>query len=119
MSIINSFTDFLISITMILVGLIFIIKPPKFNEFYGYRTTYSMKSKEAFEFANNHFSKLWLIFGTISFIFIIVLKGSLTLNSELTSIICMIISLFNMFIPLVLVDRELKINFTSSGKLKN
>lgn len=119
MIIINSFTDFLISITMILVGLIFIIKPPKFNEFYGYRTTYSMKSKEAFEFANKHFAKLWLIFGIFSVIFIIALKSSLTLSSELTSIIYMIISLFNMFIPLVLVDIELKVNFNSSGKLKN
>ncbi len=119
MSIINSFTDFLISIIMILVGLTFIIKPPKFNEFYGYRTTYSMKSKEAFDFANKHFGKLWLIFGIFSFIFIIALKSSLTLNSELTSIICMIISLFAMFIPLVLVDRALKVNFNNSRKFKN
>lgn len=119
MIIINSFTDFLISLTMISVGLIFLIRPPKFNEFYGYRTTYSMKSKEAFEFANNHFAKLWIIFGIFSVIFIIALKSSLTLNSELISIICMIVSLFNMFIPLVLVDKELKVNFNSSGKFKS
>ncbi|MBP1889276.1 putative membrane protein [Clostridium moniliforme] len=120
MNIISNLIDILIPLSMIIFGLILIFDPPKkINEFYGYRTSLSMKTKETWDFANNHLGKLWLIFGTFSFAFTFALKSALTFNNELVSIICLIVSLTCMFIPLVVVDKELKENFDDLGKFKS
>jgi len=49
---------------MIVIGYIFIKKPPKeINHLVGYRTTMSMKNKDTWDFAHRHCGKNWQITG--------------------------------------------------------
>ncbi len=54
----------LVPATMVIFGLVWRNNPPKtINAFYGYRTTWSMKSKETWDFAHKHAAGLWLRIG--------------------------------------------------------
>lgn len=58
--------DLLIPFTMIGVGKYFINTIPKeINDFFGYRTSMSMKNKDTWEFAHHYCGKLWIIIGRI------------------------------------------------------
>lgn len=58
--------NLLIPFTMIGFGEIFCKRPPKkINNFYGYRTTMSRKSKETWNFAHQYFGRIWRIGGWI------------------------------------------------------
>ena len=49
-----------------LVGVVFWAWPPKkINEIYGYRTTRSMKSQAAWDFAQKYSAKLMTAFGIV------------------------------------------------------
>ncbi len=51
---------------MILYGWLFKHKPPQeINGMYGYRTSRSMRSKDAWLFANLYFGKIWFRWGLI------------------------------------------------------
>lgn len=56
--------NLLLPFTMIVIGSIFIKKPPKeINHLVGYRTTMSMKNKDTWDFAHCHCGKNWKITG--------------------------------------------------------
>jgi uncharacterized membrane protein len=56
--------NLLLPFTMIVIGHIFMKKPPKeINHLVGYRTTMSMKNKDTWEFAHQHCGKNWKIAG--------------------------------------------------------
>lgn len=58
--------DLMIPITMIAFGNYFIKHAPKkINAAFGYRTSRSMRSREAWEFAHHYIGKLWRIWGII------------------------------------------------------
>lgn len=57
--------DFMIPLLMVIFGAVFLRWPPgEINGFYGYRTGRSMKSQEAWDFAQMYFGKVWLRTGT-------------------------------------------------------
>lgn len=59
-------SDLLIPITMVGFGKYFIKNAPKeINDFFGYRTSMSMKNKDTWEFAHHYCGKLWLTIGWI------------------------------------------------------
>ena len=58
--------DLLIPLTMILLGRRFLTKPPEqINDFYGYRTTMSMKNADTWHFAHEYCGRLWFRLGLI------------------------------------------------------
>jgi hypothetical protein len=58
--------DLLIPLIMIVFGKYFMKNVPKeINNFFGYRTSMSMKNKETWEFAHHYCGKLWLAIGFI------------------------------------------------------
>lgn len=60
--------DVLNPLTMIGFGKYFIKRAPKeINDFFGYRTSRSMKNKDTWEFAHHHCGKLWSTLGGIMF----------------------------------------------------
>ncbi len=66
--------DLLIPITMILIGMRFQKKPPKYkNALTGYRTKRSMLSEATWEFAHIHLGKTWQKGGIISALVTVVL----------------------------------------------
>lgn len=59
-------SDILIPLVMIVCGfLMFKFPPKKINSFIGYRTSRSMRSVEAWKFAQKHSAKLMFIVGLI------------------------------------------------------
>lgn len=115
----SHFVDFLLPVAMIIFGVLFAINPPSdINEHYGFRTKRSMKSKEAWRFANTQLGKIWVILGIISIIFIGIIKSTLNLTDDLISMIGLFGTLFSIFISLGIVEKELKLNFDKKNKLK-
>lgn len=56
--------NLLIPIMMMVFGWIFLRRPPReINGVYGYRTSRSMASKEAWDFAHRYFGKIWFWLG--------------------------------------------------------
>lgn len=102
-----------------LVGIIFIITalilfrfpPKKINWFYGYRTIKSMKSQEAWDFAQRYSSRLLLFSG---FILLIIACCALLfpVYNEIVEVILSMIFVFAAaFGLLILTERELKRRF--------
>ena len=58
----------IIPVIMIVIGFVFKERPPaKINGFAGYRTSRSMKSLEAWTFANKYSGRLLYSYGSVSF----------------------------------------------------
>lgn len=54
-------------VVMVFCGALYLRHPPRTpNAFYGYRTARSMHSTESWEFAQQHFGRLSLIYGAVS-----------------------------------------------------
>ena len=61
--------NLMMPLLMIIFGAVFLHWPPReINGFYGYRTAKSMKSQEAWDFAQMYFGKVWLRTGLIMLI---------------------------------------------------
>lgn len=115
--------NLLIPLLMILFGVLFQKYPPKeINGAYGYRTTRSMKTQEAWDFAQNYFAKLWLRWGlallpiTILPMLFVLGKNQHTVgivSGILCGVLCVLLCL-----PIFFVERALKQNFDENGKRK-
>jgi len=58
--------DLLIPVTMILLGLLMLRRPPaKINLLFGYRTAMSMKNPDTWDFAHRYCGRLWLRWGLV------------------------------------------------------
>ena len=59
-----AYTYYISTLTLTVVGIVFWMCPPKkINGLYGYRTTRSRKSQEAWDFAQRYSAKLMTMFG--------------------------------------------------------
>ncbi|MCS7054393.1 MAG: SdpI family protein [Ignavibacterium sp.] len=102
-----------------LTGFIFIIAaiiqlkfpPKKINSFYGYRTKSSMKSSEAWDFAQTYSSKLMLRFGAGLCLIGLLLKNISLINLEYEIIASIFIVLIIIFIMIILVEKQLDKKF--------
>lgn len=113
----------LVPATMVVIGLVWRKRPPrKINWIYGYRTTWSMKSQETWDFAHRHFSRIWLNTGV-----------PLWLASITAGLICTrcgdevlekltagatILQCILLFLTLFPTEIALRRNFDESGKRK-
>ena len=60
------YMDLLIPVVLLLLGQRFLSRPPKsINDFYGYRTTRSMKNQATWDFAHRTCGRLWFRLGLI------------------------------------------------------
>ena len=104
------FAYLLIPSLMIILGIILKIKPPKkINHFYGYRTTRSMSSQKAWDYAQVTCGKLWLNIGIVLFIATIISKLIMPINEEDSSLIIMFIGIIALFTPIPIIEKRLKI----------
>ena len=111
----------LIPLAMIIFGAIYIKHPPReINSLFGYRTTRSMSSREAWEFAHHLFGKLWLICGIISMpVFILPMLFLFEADTSLISTVgaaITLVELLPMIIPVFFVESALKKNFDNNGE---
>ena len=80
------YTYYICPLIFLVVGVVFWMYPPKkINEFYGYRTTRSRKSQEAWDFAQRYSAKLMTILGLAALIVAAaahLFRNSLCVNSD-------------------------------------
>ena len=112
--------DLLIPIIMILVGMLLKFKPPaKINWVLGYRSSRSMKSQKAWDYANKRIGGLWLYAGIILYIAITL---SLLLSPVEKGVLSFIhggIGIIALIIGIPFVEKELKEKFDENGNIKN
>lgn len=71
-SVIVAFVNMLLPLTMLGLGLLIWLTKPGYGDAFGYRTTWSLKSKETWERAQNVFGRLCTItYAVLSFISLI------------------------------------------------
>ncbi len=113
------YTYYISALILTVVGLVFWTYPPKkINEFYGYRTTRSRKSQEAWDFSQRYSAKLLTIFGLAALIVAAaahLFRNSLYVNSDylMPYDVCIILLLpiIVAIPPIVLTELELRKRF--------
>lgn len=112
--------DLLIPSTMFGFGLLFMKRPPqKINGEFGYRTSRSMKNKDAWEFAHKYCGKIWCICGGIMIpatviALLFVLKEAEGIVATVGGIVC-VVQLVFLIGSIVPTERALKKNFDYYG----
>jgi len=105
-------TSTLLPFTMALIGALFKKNPPKrVNWFYGYRTSRSMKSQEAWDYANRRMGEVWwktgLVLGASSVLVAVICWRSL----ESVSLWLIGFQMLAMLTTVVAIEEELKRKF--------
>lgn len=123
MTIFISFFNLLIPCIMIVVGLLFLKKPPrKINGIYGYRTSMSTKNQDTWNFAHYACGKIWFKVGCIMLIitllFILFLfKMNISIVTTAGFVFCIIQSII-LIATIYPVEKELKKHFDKEGNPK-
>lgn len=108
---------------MIVLGLKFMKKPPaEINGLFGYRSTRSMKSEEAWRFAHALCGKLWYRIGfalvPLSLAAMLLAYGAPEKNVAIAGSAALIAQMIAMTGSILPVERALKKNFDSRGRRK-
>ena len=113
------YTYYIDALILTVGGAVFWMYPPKkINEFYGYRTSRSHKSQEAWDFAQRYSAKLMTIFGLAALIVAAVahwFRNCLCINSDYLMLYDICITLLLPIIvaipPIILTELELRKRF--------
>lgn len=115
--------DLLIPFTMIGFGKYFINNAPKeINDFFGYRTSMSMKNKDTWEFAHHYCGKLWIIIGGIMIVpsaisMLFVIGKDIDTVGSFGGILCFVQIVF-LIASIFPTERALRKNFDKHGNRK-
>ncbi|SHH60153.1 SdpI/YhfL protein family protein [Caloranaerobacter azorensis DSM 13643] len=111
------FFNIITGVSMVIVGIILKIFPPKkINFISGYRTYLSMKNKETWEEGNRYSAKMLIVLGVISIIISFVIYK--TVNPKISAIISTIVSLVLIILAIPLTELHLKKLFDKDGNRK-
>lgn len=104
-------------LTMLLVGLLWKAKPPKFGgSGLAYRTQLSARSQEAWDFAHKHISKLWVRIGLMLTVLTAVLMVMFRDSASRFFLWLIAGQMAFLCISAFLVDGTLKASFDQEGK---
>ena len=114
-----AYTYYISALIFTVVGVVFWMYPPKkINEFYGYRTTSSRKSQEAWDFAQKYSAKMMTVLGLVALVVASIahwLRSRLCLNSEYVMLydicITLLLPIIVVLPPIVLTELELRKRF--------
>ena len=113
------YTYYINALIMTVGGVVFWMYPPKkINGFYGYRTTRSRKSQEAWDFAQRYSAKMMTMLGLVALAVASIahwLRSRLCLNSEYVMLydlgITLLLTIIFVLPPIVLTELELRKRF--------
>ena len=113
------YTYYICPLIFLVVGIVFWMCPPKkINGLYGYRTTRSRKSQEAWDFAQRYSAKLMTMFGLAALVLAAVahwLRNCLCINSDYLILydicITLLLPIIVVLPPIVLTELELRKRF--------
>lgn len=105
-------TGLLIPFIMIIMGLVFMFRPPKkINSIYGYRTSHSMASQEAWNYAHVIAGRVWLVIGSILTAVTAAVKLIVIIPPEYLMLIILAADLVLLIAPIPYVEGRLKKQF--------
>ena len=113
------YTYYINALIMTVGGAVFWACPPRqINGFYGYRTTRSRKSQEAWDFAQKYSAKMMTVLGLVTLIVAAaahLFRNSLCINSDYLMLydICITLLLTIIYVvpPIILTELELRKRF--------
>lgn len=109
----------ILPVTLIVLGAVMKKHYPKEpNTLVGFRTTRSMRSQEAWEYANSRAGQLMLPGGLAAAGVCVLLNLLLPLKTDILLLIDLIPGFFFLFLPVVKVEKELKARFDEYGMPK-
>lgn len=105
--------DLSIPLMMIGIGILFRNNSPKkINGIYGYRTSRSMASQESWDYANKRFAQIWLKWGMILLVIIVLSRLFIPINDEKLTLIHTGIGMIFLIGAIPIVEIELKKKFS-------
>ncbi len=111
------FANGIIALVFVLGGFITLLFPPKeINSLYGYRTSRSMKSKEAWKAANRYASKIMILGGIDLLLLGLILYWAGIHNDKIWGILTIISVISISVIIYLLTENYLIENFDEEGK---
>ena len=113
------YTYYINALILTVGGAVFWAYPPRqINEFYGYRTTRSRKSQEAWDFAQKYSAKMMTVLGLVALIVAAaahLFRNSLCINSDYLMLydicITLLLPIIVVLPPIVLTELELRKRF--------
>lgn len=114
------FCNLLVPVLMIFSGRMMWKHPPRnINGMVGYRTTFSMKNKDTWEFAHNYCGRLWWKIGWIMLVPSVVIFSFTYSKTEevmgtIEAILCTIQCVI-LILSIFPTEKALKRNFTNEG----
>lgn len=123
MNLLYVLTNFLLPVIMIGLGILWRKSGPKqINSIYGYRTSQSMASRDAWDFAHIYAGKIYLRLGIIFFISTLILCICFWSADDdtagIVSVIVMTVQLIIFILTIPMTESALKKNFNKYGKRK-
>ncbi len=107
---------YFLGLVLFLLLLSRVIKPSKINSFMGYRTPYSMKSQETWDFGNNISRKYMLALLITCTIFHIV--ASFFIDDDELMIASIIVLVINLLSIVIFTEISLRAQFDVNGNRK-
>lgn len=121
-NVIIAVVDMLLPLTMLGLGLMIWLTKPGYGDMFGYRTTWSLKSKETWERAQGLFGKICTItYAVISFISLIAGIVPIIWKSDISGIIVCVLYLvqfFSVFVVIGVTDGIVAREFNKDGTRK-
>lgn len=119
-NVIIAVVNMLLPLTMLGLGLMIWLTKPGYGDALGYRTTWSLKSKETWERAQGLFGRLCTItYAVISFISLIAGLVPIIWRLDISVIIACVLNLvqfFSVFVVIGVTDGIVKREFDKDGK---
>lgn len=115
--------NLLIPLIMIVMGIVFIVRPPKnINAIYGYRTHRSMINLDTWDFAHKYCGKIWIVIGSIMLpiclvIMLLIMKEDSSIVGLLGAFLT-IIEIVPFIYSINPVEKALQKNFDEDGNRK-
>lgn len=121
-NVIIAVVNMLLPLTMLGLGLMIWLTKPGYGDMFGYRTTWSLKSKETWERAQGLFGKICTItYAVISFISLIAGIVPIIWKSDISGIIVCalyLVQFFSVFVVIGVTDGIVSREFNKDGTRK-
>jgi uncharacterized membrane protein len=101
--------DLLLPVIILLMGVVFTLRPPKrIQMLYGYRTQRSMASQRAWDEAHRYSGRIYIRIAPALLVFVIAIKLLVPLAPEVLSLALLPFSFAALIVPIPFTERRLK-----------
>jgi uncharacterized membrane protein len=101
--------DLLLPAAVVLIGVLFTLRPPRrINAFYGYRTARSMSSQRMWDEAHKIYGRISIRVGPALLVFVVIAKLFIALPPEILSLALLPFSFAALIVPIPVTEKHLK-----------